>query len=220
MKGDSGPDRQDFYRREAMGAFAHELRTPLTSLRMVLDLARMNEGADGELVLDAELGGMLEASLASLEELADAFQTQSRLERGKLAPGPGPTDLSTAASLAAELLAPRIRLTGMPLAVHEGPWDAALLAKAIAGFAEGTNRAGSGSGEVRMSAGSAGRCLALLFESGEETSDGGPLGAEAGFSFFPARECVLAMGGAVEARRGSQWARIVATLPFKRERGQ
>jgi hypothetical protein len=73
---------------------------------------------------------------------------------------------------------------------------------------------------VRIGARSAGECLALLFESGEETSSGGPLGAEAGFSFFPAREYVLAMGGAVEALRGSQWARIVATLPFERERGQ
>ena len=40
--GDSSSEDRDYFRREAMGAFAHEIRTPLTSLRMVVELA--NDG--------------------------------------------------------------------------------------------------------------------------------------------------------------------------------
>jgi len=68
----SAPD-EELYRREAMGAFAHEVRTPLTSIRMVLELAR-REGTNGELVLDGELAGMLDASVDDLQQLADDLQ--------------------------------------------------------------------------------------------------------------------------------------------------
>ena len=66
----SEPETEEYFRREAMGAFAHEVRTPLTSIRMVMELGR-RQSTGGQLVLDRELANMLSTSVDDLQRLAD-----------------------------------------------------------------------------------------------------------------------------------------------------
>jgi signal transduction histidine kinase len=212
----NGPNGDaEHYRREAMGAFAHEVRTPLTSIRMVLELARC-QSTDDTLVLDAELSAMLRQSVDDLQNLADDIQEASRLERGRLVVGSGPTDLSAAVDAARELLGGRIDIAGPTPDPIEGPWDAPRLVRAIAGFTESTNRIGDGSGEVRFQCILSPESVQLVFESGELNEPGKPIAADAGFGFFRSRQFVLAMGGSVDYARSERHARITATLPKSR----
>lgn len=200
------------YRREAMGAFAHEVRTPLTSIKMVMELARRQSSA-GELLLDAELAEMLRASVEDLQDLADELQETSRLERGKVNLSMGPCDLSAAVDAAREMLGP-IQLTGIPEPGIEGPWDAARLVRALAGFATAANRIGDGSGIVHLEALRSGAVACLSFTSGRVAGPERPIAADAGFSFFRARQLVLAMGGSVHCRRAERFATFRVALPL------
>lgn len=203
---------EELYRREAMGAFAHEVRTPLTSIRMVLELAR-REGANGELVLDAELAGMLDASVDDLQTLADDLQEASRLERGRLVLNSGPCELASAIEAARDLLPRDIEIAGDIPPGIEGPWDIARLVRAIAGFTVAANRGGNGSGMVAATVedGPAGARLCLA--SGSPGGDSKPIAADCGFSFFRSRLFVVAMGGQVEYDRRERYLAITATLP-------
>jgi signal transduction histidine kinase len=216
VQADADSEERDYYRREAMGAFAHEIRTPLTSLRMVVELARRQAGQDGGLVLDSELAAMLHESIGDLQQLADDLQEQSRLERGRVAPGAGPCDLPAAVAAAQELLPGSVEIVCAPVAAMTGPWDAARLVRAIAGFAESANRIGAGSGEVHLEASETPECVSLQFSSGEPGENGRQVAADAGFAFFWARQFVLALGGSVEVRRGERSAAIRVDLPLER----
>jgi signal transduction histidine kinase len=200
------------YRREAMGAFAHEVRTPLTSIKMVMELAR-RQSSQGELLLDAELAEMLKASVEDLQQLADDLQETSRLERGKVSLSPGPCDLAAAIDAARELLGP-IELSGIPEPGIEGPWDAAHLVRALAGFAVSANRIGDGSGTVRLDAVRAGHAAELTFTSGKMAGMERQIAADAGFSFFRSRQLVLAMGGSVHCQRAERFATFRVALPL------
>ena len=174
----SGLDDRELYRQEAIGAFSHEIRTPLTSLRMVLELAR--QGAQGgQLVLDSELAGMLDASIADLQQLADDLQEVSQLERGKLRLSRGPADLCAAFEAAAVLLAPRIQLAGDRPAPVLGPWDPPRLVRALAGFAEATHRIGDGRGLVHVTCTAAAREVGLTFRGGDPGGAPRSIGADA-----------------------------------------
>jgi len=207
-------DDAELYRREAMGAFAHEVRTPLTSIRMVMELARRQSG-EGQLLLDAELAEMLATSVNDLQELADDLQEASRMERGRAIMSRGPCDLATAMEAARILLAPRhIDIDGPLPGGIDGPWDSARLARALAGFAESANRIGDGSGSVRLECSDAASELRLTFASGERGSEPKPIAADAGFSFFRARQVVMAMGGSVHCARTERFATITVALPL------
>lgn len=208
-----GSSEEEHYRREAMGAFAHEIRTPLTSIRMVIELARRQAGGDG-LVLDTELSSMLSQSVDDLQRLADDLQEASRLERGRLMVGQGPTDLAAAVDAARALLDGRIEILGATPEFGGGPWDAPRLVRAIAGFAESANRIGEGSGLVRLECESGPHALRLVFESGSPSDETRPIAADAGFGFFRSRQFVLAMGGSVDYARSPRHARIIVSLPL------
>ncbi len=205
----------EFYRREAMGAFAHEVRTPLTSIKMVIELAR-RQSKDGELSLDAELADMLAASVDDLQALADDLQESSRLERGKVVMAPGPCDLLVAVEAASDL-AQHVEITASIEPGLEGPWDAARLVRALAGFAEAANRIGDGSGEVRLEALLGEGSVELVFTSGAPGGEPRSLAADAGFSFFRARQLVLAMGGSLHCRRAERFAAFTVALPLRRD---
>lgn len=206
-------DEEESYRREAMGAFAHELRTPLTSLRMVMELAR-REGEGDALRLDAELAAMLDGSLDHLQQLADDLQEASRLERRRLLLAEGPCDLRAAMAAAAELLAPRVILEGeLPPSV-EGPWDVPRLVRALAGFGDGVNRAGDGSGTVRLDWEIEPGVAVCRLSSGLPGGAPRPLMADVGFGFFRARLVVLAMGGAVRWERRERHFAVEVCLPL------
>ncbi|MBK9544639.1 MAG: HAMP domain-containing histidine kinase [Dehalococcoidia bacterium] len=158
------PEDAEHFRREAMGAFAHEVRTPLTSIKMVMELAR-RQSSHGELLLDTELAEMLKSSVEDLQQLADDLQEASRLERGKVALSTGPCEIATALDAAREL-AGNISLAGIPEPGLEGPWDAARLVRAIAGFAVSANRIGDGSGTVQVEAVRKGRRPTSLSPAG------------------------------------------------------
>jgi len=205
----------ELYRREAMGAFAHEVRTPLTSLRMVLELAkRQSTGSD--LVLDPELTSMLNSSIGGLQRLADDLQETSRLERGKLPLGSGPCELEAAAAAAAELIGPAVQfvfVTGGVPAVT-GAWDVPRVIRAIAGFAESTNRIGDGSGQVRLAVNHTPEAVQLQFESGTPSPEQKPIAADAGFAFFRSRQFILAMGGSVDWARSERYLSATMSLPL------
>ncbi len=205
-------DDRDYYRQEAMGAFAHEIRTPLTSLRMVVELARRQAGGRDTLLLDAELAGMLHQSIAALQQLADDLQEQSRLERGRIVLGDGPCELAAAIEAAREMLRPGIDLACPEVEPLNGPWDAPRLVKALAGFADGANRIGDGSGVVRLDATVAPDRVHLVFSSGRPGGASRPVAADAGFGFFRARQYVLAAGGAVDCDRRERYLSIAVTL--------
>ena len=213
MKPSVPKEDPELYRREAMGAFAHEVRTPLTSLKMVMELAR-RQSAEGELLLDAELAEMLKSSVEDLQELADDLQETSRLERGKVALSTGPCDLAAAIDAARDLLG-SINLNGIPEPGIEGPWDAARLVRAVAGFAQSANRIGDGSGVVQVEAVRNHQTAELTFTSGKPSGVERPIAADAGFSFFRSRQLVLAMGGSVHCRRAERFATIRVALPLQ-----
>lgn len=206
------PDAETL-RREAMGAFAHEIRTPLTSIRMVIELARRGADADGTLRLDEELAEMLLASVNDLQELAEELQELSRLERGKVALSSGPCELAAAVAAAGELLGGMPGLRSGPVPVVEGRWDAGRLVRAIAGLARAVNRMGDGSGQVELVAKELGSEVALELASGRPGGEARPLAADAGFSFFRARQLVVAMGGSVHCERRERFARVGVILP-------
>lgn len=216
---DGNSEEREYFRREAMGAFAHEIRTPLTSLRMVVELAR-RDGTDESLVLDGELATMLNQSIAALEQLADDLHEQSRLERGKALLGSGPCELDAAVAAAREALRPGIALRLDERCAVVGPWDERRLAKALAGFAESANRIGDGSGAVRLETQAMPDRVGLRFSSGTAPGDGRPIGADAGFAFFSARQYVLSAGGTVECCRGDGSAAFTVTLPRKPQVGE
>lgn len=213
MKPSVPKEDPELYRREAMGAFAHEVRTPLTSIKMVMELAR-RQSAEGELLLDAELAEMLKSSVEDLQQLADDLQETSRLERGKVALSTGPCDLAAAIDAARDLLS-SINLNGIPEPGIEGPWDAARLVRAVAGFAQSANRIGDGSGVVQVEAVRNHQAAELTFTSGKPSGAERPIAADAGFSFFRSRQLVLAMGGSVHCRRAERFATIRVALPLQ-----
>jgi signal transduction histidine kinase len=202
----------ELYRREAMGAFSHEVRTPLTSIKMVLELARRQSTSAG-LLLDPELVEMLETSVEDLQQLADDLQETSRLERRKVSLSTGPCEVGAAVDAARELLGP-IELSGIPEPGLEGPWDAARLVRAIAGFAQAANRIGDGSGTVRLEAIRRGDSAELTFSSGRPSGEPREIAADAGFSFFRSRQLVLAMGGSVHCQRAARFATFSVALPL------
>ncbi|MCX7618428.1 histidine kinase dimerization/phospho-acceptor domain-containing protein [Tepidiforma sp.] len=207
------PDAETL-RREAMGAFAHEIRTPLTSIRMVIELAKRGADGDAGLQLDRELAEMLLASVDDLQALADDLQEMSRLERGKLALAPGPCDLAAAVAAAAELLGGAPQLEGGPVPGVEGPWDAARLVRAIAGLARSVNRVGDGSGVVRLAGRLEPGAAVIELASGAGGGEPRPIAADAGFSYFRARQLVVAMGGSVHCERRERFARVAVVLPL------
>jgi signal transduction histidine kinase len=213
--GDSSSEDRDYFRREAMGAFAHEIRTPLTSLRMVVELAQRN-GQGETLVLDPELASMLHQSLSDLQQLADDLQEQSRMERGRAMLAPGPCDLAAAIDAARAMLRPAIALQCDAPRAAEGPWDSTRLVKAIVGFAESANRIGDGSCTVRLDADEDPRGITLRFSNGSPGGNPRPVTADAGFAFFRARQYILAAGGAVDCARGDRGVSIAVSLPRNR----
>jgi len=215
--GDSAED-PEHYRREALGAFAHEIRTPLTSIKMVIELAR-RQSTDGRVTLDDELAEMLQTSVEDLQHLADDLQETARLERGRLTLAIGPCDLAAAIEAAIELLAgrPEVELSGET--AIEGPWDAPRLVRAIAGFAQSANRAGDGSGTVRLNVQPVESGFQLLFSSGEPGREPVPIAADAGYGFFRARQLVLAMGGSVQCARTERYASFRVVLPLPATEG-
>ncbi len=206
-------DELEHYRREAMGAFAHEVRTPLTSIRMVMELAR-RQSPKGQLVLDSELAEMLSTSVDDLQQLADDLQETSRLERGKLALSHGPCDLAAAIQAARDLSSRELVIpTAIPTGI-EGPWDAARLVRALAGFVDAANRMGDGSGAVNLSCAHRPAKVFLHFESGTPAKTIRRVAADAGYAFFRSRQFVLAMGGSVDCDRSERYARITVLLPL------
>lgn len=208
----------EHFRRESLGAFAHEIRTPLTSIKMVMELAR-RQAKDGQLVLDAELADMLRTSVEDLQSLADDLQETSRLERGRLTLATGPCDLGTAIAAAQELLDGHPELAVESERTVEGPWDAPRLVRAIAGFAQSANRLGDGSGLVGLEWELGGEAAVLKFSSGAAGGDPRTIGADAGFSFFRARQLVLAMGGSVHSARAERYAAFTVALPLQANGG-
>lgn len=206
-------DEQEWYRREAMGAFAHEVRTPLTSIRMVLELARRDSGP-GQLVLDGELAAMLASSVDDLQQLADDLQETSRLERSKAAISRGPCDLHAAIEAAAVMLAPDISLEGAPFEYGEGPWDPPRLVRAISGFALSANRIGDGSGVVRYSADWSDGHVSVTLVSGKPGTESRSIAADAGFGFFRSRQFILAIGGSLEWERTERYVQVRLRLPL------
>lgn len=211
MEGKPGQEQAESLRLEAMGAFAHEIRTPLTSIKMVLELGK-RQSSGGDLVLDAELAEMLKTSVDDLQLLADDLQETSRLERGRLKLAPGPCDLAAAVAAAGDLLHGIAIEGGVPAGL-EGPWDAARLVRAIAGFAESANRIGNGSGTVQISVDEAAHDVELRFVSGEPGGEERAIAADAGFSFFRSRQLVLTMGGSVHCQRAERFATFTVALP-------
>lgn len=212
MQPGSEQEQGELFRREAMGAFAHEVRTPLTSIKMVMELAR-RQSAEGGLLLDDELADMLRTSVDDLQSLADDLQETSRLERGRLNLSQGPCDLAAAVEAARDLLR-GIEIDGSVGPGIDGPWDAARLVRAIAGFAESANRIGNGSGVVSLDVTTRPGAIELAFCSGEPGGAERLIGADAGFSFFRSRQLVLAMGGSVHCQRAERFATFRVALPL------
>jgi hypothetical protein len=204
----------DEHHLNAVGAFSHDIRSPLTAMRMVLDIARRDSGAN-ELILDAQLAEMLTRSLTDLQTLADELQEASRLQRGKLALVRQPCSLVSVVDEARELVGPRIAISGDVPDV-DGEWDPPRLARALASFARTANLLGDGSGTVTVG-GMAGMARATVTLSsgvaGEAAS--GPVSTDAGFRYFAARLFVLGMGGTVVAARGDGYFRLDVSLPLE-----
>lgn len=207
-------DEAEHYRREALGAFAHEIRTPLTSIKMVMELAR-RQSSGGQFVLDGELVDMLRTSVEDLQQLADDLQETSRLERGRLALATGPCELVAAIEAARDQLGGQPALEAEVAGPIEGPWDTPRLIHALAGFAMSANRIGDGSGTVRLRVMRDDEAVTLRFVSGSPRDGNRPVAADAGFSFFRARQLVLAMGGSVHSARAERFATFTVALPLR-----
>lgn len=211
---DPSSNDEDYFRREAMGAFAHEIRTPLTSIRMVVELARRQAGGGETLTFEPDLAGMLQAAITDLQQLADDLQEQSRLERGRITLSEGPCELGAAIDAARKVLRPGIVLASPAgLEPLEGPWDPPRLTSALAAFADAANRMGDGSGVIHLEVGIAPDAVTLRFESGQPGGAIRPIDADAGFGFFRARQFVLAAGGTVAGDRRDRYISIAITLP-------
>jgi signal transduction histidine kinase len=218
MVGDVTVLDEEHYRREALGAFAHEIRTPLTSIKMVMELGS-RQSRDGQLVLDAELAEMLRTSVEDLQRLADELQETSRLERGRLVLATGPCELGAAIEAARGLLGGQPAIEGELRGEVEGPWDAPRLVRALAGFALSVNRMGDGSGTVTLEVTGTAEGVTLCFTSGPPCEASRPVSADAGFSFFRARQLVLAMGGSVHSGRAERFATVTVVLPLGTQGG-
>lgn len=199
-------------RQEAIGAFTHEIRTPLTSIRMVLELAARQSG-EGGLVLDGELATMLNASVDDLQQLVDDLHETSRLERGRSIVSEGPSDLRAAVEVADAGIRGSVTLVHDEIPSIVGPWDGSRLARAIAGFSETANRAGDGSGTVKLTLTATPDAVELLFRSGTPSETNKRIAADVGFAFFRSREFVLAMRGSVSFQRAQRFAAITMVLP-------
>lgn len=201
------------YMGEEMAAFAHEIRTPLTALNVALDLAGRDARPDGSLQLDPEMAVLFRQSLEAMEHLVDQLQEMSRLRRGNVRVRGAGCELPLAVEAARELLRPRIALEGHETPPIVGPWDAAQLARAIAGFAESADRMGDGCGTVRFEAAAGLARLTLSFGSGSPGGAAQPVRSDAGFAFFTARQYILALRGSVEVERAEQFAQLTVVLP-------
>jgi K+-sensing histidine kinase KdpD len=200
------------YRREAMGAFAHEIRTPLTALRMALEVA--DRGPEGAAVFDAELLGLLTRAMDELERLADDFQQVSRIERGRLPTGRSSASLSDLLAVTSTNLTNALTLDIDSPAEIEGPWDASIVTRGLAGVAQGANRMGDGSGTVRVSVTAVdGRTLIALQSGAFGAGPPLPVTADAGFAFFAGRQLLLALGSQVEVTRVQRGCRVEVRLP-------
>lgn len=197
------------YRREAIGAFAHDLRTPLTALRMAIDIGRQAGGGD-TVALDEQLAGMVDDALAEIEQLTDALQEASRLDRGKASLTRGHANLADVLA-AADALAGGALVSGGPAPDTSGSWDADRLARAVAGVATAVARlAGTGAASLTVRAQSP---LELDIRAGDGGGRGEPFAAEAGFRYFHARQVLEAMGATVVDARGPGFAFVRITLP-------
>ncbi len=180
---------------------------------MVMELAQ-RDSSPPDLTLDAELAPMLHASVDSLQSLADDLQDLSRFERGRLKLSTGPASLAAAYAAAADLVGPRIALTGKAPPNLDGPWDPTRLVRAFAGLAEAVNRAGDGSGEVVATWSVDGLAVTCELASGLPGKSAKPLAADVGFSFFRARAFALAMGGTVGWERAEHYFAVRLGLPL------
>ena len=198
------------FRVAMLAAFAHELRTPLTAIRMVLDMGRASAGT---LVLDGELAQMLTSSVDDVERLADRLHEQSRLERGIIVPGRGPSTLAGVIERARAFLPAAVSLEHRPLPDVIGPWDETRLGPAIAGLAEGAYRAGDGAGLVRLDA-TPGDALEIHLTSGSPGAESRPIDGAAGFRFFAGARLVHAAGGTVVAERTEGYCAVTVMLPL------
>jgi hypothetical protein len=116
---------------------------------------------------------------------------------------------------AAREMLKHVEINGIPEPGLEGPWDAARLVRAIAGFSESANRIGDGSGTVRLEARRNGAFAELTFTSGHQGAGERPIAADAGFSFFRSRQLVIAMGGSVHCQRAERFASFRVALPLR-----
>jgi signal transduction histidine kinase len=198
------------YREFALGAYAHDVRTPLTAIQMLLDLAR---DGDGSLHFDPELASMLTASIEELQQLTDAMHEFSRIERGRLQVSRGPASLESAMAAAAAAAA-RVRLTGAPAPTVEGPWDPQRLPRALAGMLLSADRAGDGSGAVRVTWTVEPAAVHGVFESGHEGGVPKAVDADAGFLYYSGSALLRAMRGEAEMRRTDRWCAVSIALPL------
>lgn len=207
-------DQEEQIQRESIGAFVHELRTPLTSMRMVLELGKRAGDGNGSVVLDTDLAEMIETALRDLQELADALQETSWLERGRIKLDTGPTSLASVMERVRADTAERLRIAIEGELGFDGPWDEARLTSALAGMAEATNRCGKGDGSINILVGSQeGRCD-LVFTAGELEGNVKALNADLGYPFFRAFVQLRKMGADIDVDRRERAIRIVVALPL------
>lgn len=208
------PPLEHTQRQYAIAAFSHELRTPLTAMGMVIEMGRREVGGRGGVVLDEELTGMLVAAVDQVRRLADDLQELSRLQRGQLRPSLGPCTLGEAMA-AAQALVPHISVDGKAPDSEAGPWDPAILARALSSVMDSVNRGGDGSGLVTVTASVRDDAVTVTFESGLPGGER-PLGTDPGFAIYFAAVLLLSMGGTISAERGDHYCCAHIQLPRKR----
>lgn len=195
---------------EAIGAFAHELRTPLTSMRMLIELARMQSPED-ELHLRGDLPQLLYQTVGSLERLADELQELSRIDRGRVTYAHELCDLEALVRQAADeagAIRSEIRLAGAAAL-----WsDAARLRSSLAKLIVAADHSGDGSGQVRVEI-EGGEAPRVRLESGVPGGPALELAADMGFGFFAARRCIAALGGLVLSERREGFLAITVLFP-------
>jgi len=205
----------DAFRVDALASFSHEVRTPLTAIRMVLDLGAP-VGTGGKL-LDGELVGLLESSVAEMTELLDQLQDFSRAERGRLQLVPAPSPLSDVLADACRAAGEALQLVVTAPGDIVGHWDAGRLARAIADLAIGVDRMGAADCRVRGHIESMDEILAIVLESGTPHGSTASLGASLPvFAYFAAGGVIAAMGGAVATDQQPEYCRVVISLPTGR----
>lgn len=203
----------DALRVDALASFSHEVRTPLTAIRMVLDLGASDRS--GGKMLDAELVGLLESSLAEMTQLLDQLQDFSRAERGRLQLVPTPSMLSEILADAGRTAGEALQLAVLAPRDIVGHWDASRLAQALADLAVGVDRMGAADGRVRGNTALTAETLVIVLESGtadgSEISRGAPLPV---FAYFSAGALIMAMGGTIATDQQSGYCRLEITLPI------